>query len=134
MKDLYIQATDFTPEIKFNLETNRFEISGVSRPEDVRGFYETPLEWLHELEDTVLHRLDQKYQINQLNLIFKMSYFNSSSSKYIIQMLKHFRNLKEAGIGIIIDWYYDEGDENMREDGEDLADASDLEFNYFETN
>ena len=132
MTNLYIHTTDFTPGINFNLEANNFEVSGVSRPEDVRGFFDNPLGWLREFEESVLRRPDQKYQISRIRLIFKMAYFNSSSSKYMIQMLKHFKHLEEAGITVTVDWYYDEGDENMREDGEELADAVDMTFNYID--
>jgi len=61
-----------------------------------------------------------------------MSYFNSSSSKFIIQILRHVKNLKDHGLDLIIDWYYEEGDEKMMEDGEDLAESVELEFNYIE--
>ena len=47
-------------------------------------------------------------------------------------MLRHIKNLMNHGIEIKIDWYYEEGDEKMMEDGEDLAEAVDLEFNYIE--
>ena len=47
-------------------------------------------------------------------------------------MLKHFKNLIDGGVQIEINWFYEEGDDKMQEDGEDLADAVDLEFNYIE--
>jgi len=47
-------------------------------------------------------------------------------------MLRHIKNLIDQGIEIRIDWYYEEGDEKMMEDGEDLAEAVELEFNYIE--
>ncbi len=42
------------------------------------------------------------------------------------------KNLNDKGINITIDWYYEEGDEKMMEDGEDLAAAVELEFNFIE--
>ena len=131
MDNLIIPATDFTPKVTFIPETGHFELSGISRPEDVAGFYEELLEWLARFEESVL-KSEYRYEIQELRFSFKMSYFNSTSSKYIIQMLHHVRNLIDQGIDIKIDWYYEEGDEKMQEDGEDLAEAVELEFSYFE--
>jgi len=131
MHNFIIPGTDYTPRITFIAETGNLEISGVSRPEDVAGFYEEPLEWLGGFEEFVL-KSENKYEVQDLRFIFKMSYFNSSSSKYILQMLRHIKNLIDKGIDISIDWYYEEGDEKMMEDGEDIADAVELEFNFIE--
>lgn len=132
MDNLIIPATDFTPKVTFLAETGHLELSGISRPEDVAGFYEEPLEWLAGFEESVL-KSEYRYEVQELRFSFKMSYFNSTSSKYIIQMLRHVRNLIDHGTDVKIDWYYEEGDEKMLEDGEDLAEAVELEFNYFET-
>jgi hypothetical protein len=131
MDSLIIPATDFTPNISFMPESGHLEISGVSRPEDVAGFYEEILGWLARFEDSVL-KSEYKYQLNDLRFSFKLSYINSASSKYFIQMLRHIKNLIALGVDISIDWYYEEGDEKMMEDGEDLAEAVELEFSYIE--
>ena len=113
------------------IESGHFEISGISRPEDVADFYEDLLRWLTQFEDSLL-KSGNKYEVQNFRFIFKMSYFNSSSSKYIIQILRHVKTLKDHGLDLIIDWYYEEGDEKMMEDGEDLAESVELEFNYIE--
>jgi hypothetical protein len=132
MNSLIIPATDFTPAINFMIETGQLEISGVSRPEDVAGFFEEPLSWLERFEESIL-KSENRYEFQELHLVFRLSYFNSASSKYMIQMLRNIRNLISQGINIKIDWIYDEGDDKMMEDGEDLAEAVELEFNYIET-
>lgn len=131
MNDLIIPATDFTPKVSFLVETGQLEISGISRPEDVAGFYEEILQWFTGFEEAVL-KPDYRYEADDLRISFKMSYFNSSSSKYFIMILKHIKNLAEKGITFNIDWYYEEGDEKMMEDGEDLEDAVELKFEYYE--
>jgi len=133
MENLIIPETDFTPRVSYILESGYLELSGISRPENVAGFYEEPLHWLAELEDSILNRSEFKYEVSELNFVIKLSYFNSSSSKYLIMMLRHLKNLIDAGIQVKIDWYFEEGDEKMQEDGEDIAAAVDLEFNYIET-
>ena len=133
MENLIIPETDFTPGVNFIIDSGHLELTGVSRPEDVAGFYEEPLNWLHELEVALMKGSETRYDVSELNFEIKLSYFNSSSAKYLIIMLRHLKNLIKAGIPVNIDWYYDEGDEKMLEDGEDLAEAVDLEFNYIET-
>ncbi len=132
MENLIIPETDFTPRVSFILESGYLELSGVSRPEDVAGFYEDPLHWLEKLEESILNRSEFKYDLSELNLVLKLLYFNSSSSKYLIMMLRHIKNMMDAGIRVKIDWYFEEGDDKMKEDGEDLAEAVELEFNYIE--
>jgi hypothetical protein len=131
MDSLIIPATEFTPKVNFMVESGHLEISGVSRPEDVAGFYEEPLDWLEKFTDSIL-KPGNSYGLKDLRFSFNLSYFNSSSSKFIIQILRHVKNLINHGIEVDIDWYYEEGDEKMMEDGEDLAEAVELEFNYIE--
>ena len=132
MNNLIIPATDFTPYVNFMIETGILELSGVSRPEDVAGFYEGPLEWLCKLEESILNISEYKYEIPELRFSFKMTYFNSGSSKYMIQILRRLKNLTRTGIDVKIDWYFEEGDDKMQDDGEDLAEAVELKFNYIE--
>lgn len=132
MNNLIIPATDFTPYVNFMIETGILELSGVSRPEDVAGFYEGPLEWLCNLEESILDKSEYKYEIPELRFSFKMSYFNSGSSKYMIQILRRLKNLTRTGIDVKIDWYFEEGDDKMQDDGEDFAEAVELKFNYIE--
>lgn len=132
MDNLIIPATDFTPSVIFQIESGHMEISGVSRPEDVAGFYEGPLEWLSNLEESIQNKPEYKYELPELRFSFKMTYFNSGSSKYMIQILRTLRNLIRVGVNIKIDWYFEEGDDKMQDDGEDLAEAVELNFNYIE--
>lgn len=131
MDSLIIPATEFTPKVNLMIESGHFEISGISRPEDVAGFYEDILKWFIRFDDYLL-KSGNKYEVQDFRFMFKMSYFNSSSSKFFIQMLHHVKKLKDHGLDLMVDWYYEEGDEKMMEDGEDLAEAVELEFNYIE--
>ena len=131
MENLILPATDYTPKVTFLADASQLEISGVSRPEDVEGFYGEPLKWLGDFEEAVL-KSEHNYEVQDVLFSIKMFYFNSSSLKYLIQMLRHMKNLNDKGINITIDWYYEEGDEKMMEDGEDLAAAVELEFNFIE--
>jgi hypothetical protein len=46
--------------------------------------------------------------------------------------LHQLKRFKAYGIDLNITWYYDEGDEQIYDDAEELAEACDLDFNYYE--
>lgn len=132
MENLKIAATDFTPEVDFNFDSCSFCLSGVSRPENVSDFYNQIIDWLSDLEDHFSKISPAGSGLNKIWMEFRLTYFNSASSKLIIDILNHLKQFKTYGIDLEVSWYYDEGDEQMRDDGEELAEACDLEFYYYE--
>jgi hypothetical protein len=126
---LYIEGSEFTPEINFTLQ-GEFSISGISRPEDVSKFYEKPMSWLDTFKNKLLNHAENKYRFNKIHFVFKLKYFNSSSAKHILKMLDLIKGFESSGMEIDIDWYYDEADEQLLEDGQDLSDAVELPFNF----
>lgn len=129
MEPLMISDTEFTPAIILDPVRNEFSISGVSRPENVPGFYEPAILWLRQFEQSLEH-LDAKYKLPAIRFVFKMVYFNSASAKLLLQILEILKRIDQKGIDIRIQWYYEEGDEQMLEDGQDLSDAIDFPFEF----
>ena len=131
MKPLFIDPTEFTPLVRFEPEKGEFEIGGFSRPENVSGFYNPILNYLDEYEKNVID--DPFFKRGSvLNVQFKLKYFNSASSKFILDLINTLIELEDKGLDIRIEWYYDEGDETILESGEDLSDISDVPFHYIE--
>lgn len=130
MKNFFVEATEFTPEILFDVEKRKLSFKGVSRPEDVFKFYQPAIKWLQELEYNILNRTDTRYIIPVLHVEFRLMYFNSASSKMLLKMLEIIRHINQMGIEVNIDWYYDVNDEAMYDDGNDLSEAVDLPFNF----
>ena len=116
--------TDETPAVKLNPATGEFEISGKSLPEDVTSFYDPMLEWL----DGYAEQPNEK-----TNFQFKMEYFNTASSKMILDILLKLEEIHENGKEILISWYYPEDDEDMEEAGEEYADIVDVPFKQIPT-
>jgi len=119
MNPIMISATEDTPGIVLDAGKGIFEISGRSLPEDVIKFYKPILEWLDEYaqspnDDTVFN--------------FKLSYFNTASSKIILDVLMKL----EAVRNISIKWHYPEDDEDMKEAGEEYADLVDIPIDLIE--
>jgi hypothetical protein len=130
MNNYYIEETEFTPEIKFDLDHRKLSFKGVSRPEDVIKFFQPAINWLKELDQNVSTHTDAKYNIPILYVDFHLSYFNSSSSKMLLQILELIKKIQGKGIEVKVDWYYDENDETMYDDGIDLSESVDIPFNF----
>ncbi len=129
MEPLNIEPTEFTPKVFFDPENSVFEISGFSRPENVIGFYKPVLKWLEEYND---HVLSQNISFNKslLTLNLKMTYFNSASSKFLLDILLEFMKFMSKGNKIEVNWYYEEGDDEILESGEEIADMLGYTFNF----
>lgn len=121
MKKLLIKSTDDNPEIIFDKENKLFRIEGKSLPEDVNTFYAPTLGWL---EQYVLDPLPETV------LSFKFNYFNTASSKKILDILLILEDLFNKGSKVLIKWYYPEYDEDMKEAGEEYSEMTDLPFEF----
>lgn len=130
MNRFFLEGTEFTPEIIFDIDTRKFSFKGVSRPEDVVKFFQPAMNWLKELDQEIATHGNIKYVIPSIHIEFCLSYFNSSSSKMLLQLLQYIKKIQAKGIEIVVDWYYDQSDEQMYEDGMDLSDSVDIPFNY----
>jgi hypothetical protein len=115
MQKLLIGKTQTTPEINLSPAENIFYIGGNSAPEDVRALYYPVIEWTKIFIDDILEGEYNKYdKENPLRFRIDLSYFNSSSAKFLYDILIELKRLPPAGIPAIIDWYYEEGDNDMR--------------------
>lgn len=116
---LSIEATDETPKIILDPDNNIFEFSGKSLPEDVTTFYGPVLDWLDQYGQSA----NDKTVVD-----FKLVYFNTASSKLILDILFKLEEIHEGGIDISIVWHYQEEDEDMEEAGEEYADLVEMPF------
>lgn len=131
MEKLHIIQTVITPEIKLSPEENLFFIRGTSSPEDVRALYYPVIEWMKTFVDDVLNGTYKKFnKENHVLFQIDLSYFNSSSAKFIFDILSELKRLPPAGIPVKIEWYYDEEDIDMKEAGADISFLVDMEFVY----
>jgi hypothetical protein len=131
MENLYIEPTEISPKVNFDIKNKKFELSGISRPEDVVAFYESII---FKIENYIHQVLKNESTINNLNfdLIFDLNYINSASSKYILQILDLFKHILVKGAKINCTWYYEDADDQILEDGEDLSDVIKMDFNFLE--
>ena len=119
INSIKIDEKEDTPKVIFDPSNNFFEISGRSLPEDAILFYEPILAWLN------------KYSYNpniltELNI--KLNYFNTASSKLILDILMILEEMVDNNKQCIIKWYFEEDDEYMEEAGEEYSDLIDVPF------
>ncbi|MFB0924176.1 MAG: DUF1987 domain-containing protein, partial [Vicingaceae bacterium] len=94
MELLNIEATDETPKVILNPETHVFEFSGKSLPEDVTEFYNPLMEWLENYQES---------PGETTKAIFKMDYFNTATSKLILDILMLLEEIHEETEGVNIE-------------------------------
>lgn len=113
-------ATEKTPYVLFDPQEGLLEIRGCSIHENADRFF-VPL--LDELEAYA------RAPRPRTSVRFALTYFNSSSAKYLLDLLKVLDELHAGGRGVVaLEWRYDEGDLDMQEAGEDLRALVDLPF------
>jgi len=123
MNGYFIRSTRVTPSIYFNPDKGILDMRGKSSPENPLTFYNYVLESLDDFAE--------KGQTNMTtNLAFE--YFNTSSSKCLYIFLKKLSRIDQLGKKVTINWYFEEGDEDMKEAGEDLCSFFDMTFNFVE--
>lgn len=119
MEPLDIRATNDTPKVLFDPENDIFEISGRSLPEDVVSFYQPIMDWLDEYV---------KEPLPETEFVFKYTYFNTATSKVILDILFKLEEYHNNGIKLNVIWFYEEDDEDMLDQGEEFGDNVDMPF------
>jgi len=123
MNSIIIKAADDTPAITLDPASGVFEMKGRSLPEDVVKFYTPVLEWLNEYA---------KSPNAQTVFDFKLTYFNTASSKIILDIMLKLGEIHEAGKNITIKWHYPSDDEDMEEAGIEYAEIVDIPIEMVE--
>ena len=123
MENLLISSTKRTPEVDFSTE-GRLKLSGRSIPEDPSKFYDQLFEW-------IFHYCQEAKDATTLDVA--LEYFNSGSSKALLHILRALVDVSDKGNHLSINWYYEEGDDDILERGEYYESILDVKFNFIET-
>lgn len=122
MQDFKIRGSKdqfYIPNINFIVDSGNLEISGESYLEDTVKFYDPIIAWLKEyLEDTS----------RKIEFKLKLTYFNTSSAKFLIYMLKQLKDFEDRGGDLTIVWYHLITDEDMVEEIEDFVNETGLDI------
>ena len=123
VESLYIQGSRKTPLVSFDIEGN-FRIEGRSIPEDAHLFFDVIVEWIEDY-------LRTPREVTTIDVA--LEYLNSGTSKFILQILKMLKNSISDNHKLIINWHYEEGDDDILERGEYYSSILDFDINYIET-
>lgn len=117
MKPLSIEATTTTPQVLLDASKGVFEISGRSVADDPSEVYLPLMQWINAYS---------KQPNNTTLFVFKLEYFNTSSSKALLDTLSALSFIKNTRIV----WYYHEDDEDMKEAGEEFFELINIPFEF----
>ena len=118
MDPLFIQRTASTLEVDFNPKQGLLRLKGESYPEDAMKFFAPIQHWLNEY----LGKMEPGASVMvDLDII----YFNSSSSKALMNMFDTFDEASRKGIELGIIWRHHKENEVAQECGEEFGEDLD---------
>jgi hypothetical protein len=121
MLPFVLEKSQDTPGVILDKTGNVFEFSGTSIPENTKKLYQPVLDWIEEY----IKNPNDETVVN-----FKMDYFNTSSTKALLDIMILFKEIAKNGKMLIINWYFNEDDEDMLEAGEGFSKMVRFPFNY----
>ena len=112
-----LPATYETPAVTLDSNLGLLEFSGRSLPEDTTTFYRPILNWI---EDYI------SKPGPQTEIAIKLEYFNTATSKVLLQMLSKFKSTQN----VTVRWFHYEEDEDMLESGKEFEELVNIPFSY----
>lgn len=122
MDPIKIEGTPKTPTVNFDAESGILEVKGRSIPENAVEFYKPLVDWIGNYGDSAKSNTVVNIQLE---------YFNTSSSKCILDVFKKLESVN-GKTNITINWHYEEDDEDMLEAGEDYQAIINIPFKMIE--
>lgn len=117
MSSFICEATARTPHIHLDSPHATLLMAGESYPEDVPSFYAA-------LTNAITAFFDQNpYQEGDapFAVSIKLTYFNSSSARALMEMLDLLDGAAGTGRAITVEWYCDPDDDITREFAQDIS-------------
>ncbi|MFN5417840.1 MAG: DUF1987 domain-containing protein [Flavobacteriia bacterium] len=117
---MQISATPKTPLVQFDFEAKFLLLKGVSCPDNPLQFF-TP----------IFENLKEYLKSNtELSIEMQLDYFNTGSSKCILNLFQMITDALEDKQNIKVKWLTDEGDSELREAGKIFQEMSGLDFTF----
>ncbi len=119
MENLIIERSSgphFRPYVNFDAETGICEIAGESHLEDAFAFYLNLQTWIEAFDG------------QQLIFRFRLTFFNTSSSKGILGVMKALKKRVVEGLAVQVVWYYPKDNYDLRTEAEDYMEDINMEI------
>lgn len=120
---LYIEPTDLSPEIDFDLETNKFIIRGRSMPENSEKFFNPIFDWMRE---------NLSYQFLDVTVDVALEYYNTGSFIRLMALFNLLDELNKTDNKFRVRWIVEAGDEDNMADGESFREVIKIPFEIIE--
>ena len=130
MDALLIEQTEFSPRVVLDPPHRIFEFSGESRPENAGKFYEPIVKWLEKFHQELSSQGATAGNAERLVFQFSLNYFNSTSAKHLLDVLKQLHLLQKDNFNVLIKWHYHDLDEDMKESGEEFSKLIEVPFEF----
>jgi hypothetical protein len=120
MEEIHILPTKNTPEFIFNPE-GIIKIKG-------RGLFGS----FTEVSEQIMNCID-KYAANPADttfVIIKFEYLNSFSTKILVSILRKLSQVILKSKKLVIQWYYEEDDEDILERGEYISESFNIPIKF----
>ncbi|MBL4704658.1 MAG: DUF1987 domain-containing protein [Flavobacteriales bacterium] len=133
MENYLQEGTHAVPFVSLDKDKHLLIFGGESRPEDVRGVFVPILKWMEDYE-SLIHYIYQTWnKVVDLKVEFKMEYFNSSSAKFIFDIMLKLKSLMTSGqVKLDISWKYDQYDLDMEDAGKEFEEMLEIDFEFME--
>ncbi|TAD98927.1 MAG: DUF1987 domain-containing protein [Bacteroidetes bacterium] len=112
-------STFFVPAVHFDAQTGICRLEGESYLENTWEFYDQLTNWLKTYIELR----------KPINFNFKLTYFNTSSSKGLLDILFLLKEYEKDGGEVIANWYYPADDEDNYMEAQDFIADSELNMN-----
>jgi hypothetical protein len=123
MDTLILEATKSTPYILLDPQANQILMKGESYPENAAKFYAPVFSWIE--------RYFSSHDPKKIVVDFELLYFNSSSSKALMNLLEMLEHAVSSGHEVLVYWHYNAENDLSLECGQELQeDAPSLLFNF----
>ena len=123
MNPLILEKQPNTLKVVLDKEKKEFVFEGRSLPENTVKFFEPVMTWIREYQQDPLDEIEV-----HMNFI----YFNTSSAKLLLEVLRELETVHKSGNSVKIIWHYMEEDYDIQEAGEEYSTMVSMPFEYIE--
>ncbi len=123
MEILRIEKESKTPLIELDPAKGVLTMEGRSIPEDPETFYNI-------VYSSMLDYYESPQKLTTFH--FQFEYINSGSSKFILRFFHLIKTQYDKGHDCLVNWYYEEDDENIYDLGKHYENTFKLPFRFVE--
>ncbi len=124
METLHIKSNKgefYTPYVMLNGDTGVCELAGESYLEYTNEFYSKIISWIDKYT---------KESNNKITFNFRLTYFNTSSYKAILDTLRSLKAYEIRGGKVEVNWFYPEDDTDIVKEAQDLSESAKIDMNF----